>query len=94
MQSEGRICILSDGNIELLTLTPTFHEKELMIVGSSDGWDYQEHAKWFFTLVRESSYNLEDLFDYEMTADKLIETFELLANGAIVPIKVLVHYTS
>ena len=37
MQPEGRICILSDGNIEPLTLTPTFHEKELMIVGSSDG---------------------------------------------------------
>ena len=94
MQSEGRICILSDGNIELLTLTPTFHEKELMIVGSSDGWDYQEHAKWFFNLVRESSYNLEDLFDYQTTADKLIETFELLATGAIAPIKILVHYTS
>jgi alcohol dehydrogenase len=27
-------------------------------------------------------------------ADKLIETFELLATGAIAPIKILVHYTS
>ena len=94
MQPEGRICILSDGNIEPLTLTPTFHEKELMIVGSSDGWDYQEHAKWFFILVCENSHNLEDLFDYETTADKLIETFELLATSAIVPIKVLVHYNT
>jgi len=92
MQREGRICILSDGNIEPLTLTPAFHEKELMIVGSSDGWDYQEHVKWFFNLVRKSPYNLEDLFDYETTTDKLIETFELLATGATSPIKVLVQY--
>jgi alcohol dehydrogenase len=94
MQPEGRICILSDGNNEPLMLTPTFHEKELMIIGSSDGLDYQEHAKWFFNLVCKSSYNLEDLFDYQTTADKLIETFELLATGAIMPIKVLVHYNT
>ncbi len=91
-QGEGRICILSDGNIEPLTLTPAFHEKELMIVGSSDGWDYQEHAKWFFNIVREHSHNLENLFDYRTRADNLITTFELLATGAIVPIKVLVHF--
>ena len=91
---EGRICILSDGNIEPLTLTPAFHEKELMIVGSSDGWDYQEHAKWFFSIVREHSHNLENLFDYQTTADNLITTFELLATGAIVPAKVLVLYNT
>ncbi len=89
---EGRICILSDGNIEPLTLTPTFHEKELVIVGSSDGWDYQEHAKWFFTIVREHSHNLENIFDYQTRADNLITTFELLATGAIAPTKVLVLY--
>jgi alcohol dehydrogenase len=94
MQREGRICILSDGNIEPLTLTPVFHEKELMIVGSSDGWDYQEHAKWFFNFVSEHIPKLEDLFDYQTTADNLIATFELLATGAIVPIKVLVYYNT
>jgi alcohol dehydrogenase len=93
MQREGRICILSDGNIEPLTLTSAFHEKELMIIGSSDGWDYQEHAKWFFNLIREHSCNLEDLFDYQTTAPNLITTFELLATGTITPIKVLVQYT-
>ena len=91
-QREARICILSDGNIEPLILTPAFHEKELMIIGSSDGWYYQEHAKWFFNFVREHSSNLENLFDYQTTVDNLIATFELLATGAIAPIKVLVHY--
>jgi alcohol dehydrogenase len=91
-QREARICILSDGNVEPLILTPAFHEKELMIVGSSDGWDYQEHAKWFFYFVREHPSNLENLFDYQTTEDNLIATFELLATGAIAPIKVLVHY--
>jgi alcohol dehydrogenase len=45
---EGSNCILSDGNKEILELQPEFYEKELKIVGSSDGWDYQEHAKWYF----------------------------------------------
>jgi alcohol dehydrogenase len=94
MQHEGRICILSDGNVEPLVLTPAFHEKELKIVGSSDGWDYQEHAKWFFNHLREHPSNLEQLFDYHTTANKLIATFELLATGKIVPIKVLVRYNT
>jgi len=91
MQHAGRICILADGNVEPLVLAPAFHEKELKIVGSSDGWDYQEHARWFFNFVREHPSNLEQLFDYHTTADKLIATFELLATGAIMPIKVLVR---
>lgn len=94
MRREGRICILSDGNVEPLVLAPAFHEKELMIVGSSDGWDYQEHAKWFFNLVREHPFNLEHLFDYHTTADKLIDTFELLATNASMPTKVLVRYNT
>jgi alcohol dehydrogenase len=93
MQRKGRICILSDGNIEPLTLTSAFHEKELMIIGSSDGWDYQEHAKWFFNLVQEHPFNLEQLFDYQTTATNLITTFEQLATRTITPIKVLIQYT-
>jgi hypothetical protein len=33
-------------------------------VGSSDGWDYQEHARWYFDVVRGHSYNLEQIFNY------------------------------
>ena len=94
MQREGRICILSDGNIEPLTLTPAFHEKELMIVGSSDGWDYQEHAKWFFHFVQEHHFNLVQLFDYQTWENDFIATFEQLASGTITPIKVLVKYNT
>jgi alcohol dehydrogenase len=92
MRHEGRVCILADGNLEPLVLAPTFHEKELRIVGSSDGWDYQEHAHWYFDVVRGHSYNLEQIFDYHTTADDLAATFERLATGAITPTKVLVRY--
>jgi alcohol dehydrogenase len=94
MQHAGRICILADGNIEPLVLAPTFHEKELSMVGSSDGWDYQEHARWYFSMVREHAHNLKQLFDYHTTADDLISTFEKLASGTIVPLKVLVQYAA
>jgi alcohol dehydrogenase len=92
MRLEGRICILADGNLEPLVLAPTFHEKELRVVGSSDGWDYQEHARWYFDVVRRHSYNLEQIFNYHTTADELAATFERLATGAITPMKVMVQY--
>ena len=92
VQHNGRICILADGNIEPLVLTSAFHEKELSVVGSSDGRDYQGHAQWFFEIVRQHSHTLEQLFDYQTTADNLAQTFESLAQGTIQPIKVLVRY--
>ena len=92
MQRDGRICILSDGNIEPLTLTSAFHEQELSIVGSSDGWDYQEHAKWFFNFVREYPVKVEQLFDYQTPTNSLTTAFEQIATGKITPIKVLVKY--
>lgn len=90
----GQICILSDGNVEPLIVTPAFHEKELVLIGSSDGLEYQKHAKWFFHLANENSNNLALLFDYQTTAAYLIRTFELLATGAIMPIKVFVRYNA
>jgi len=92
MRPEGRICILADGNLEPLVLAPAFHEKELQVVGSSDGWDYQEHARWYFDVVGRHAHNLEQIFDYHTTADGLAVTFEQLATGEITPTKVLVHY--
>lgn len=47
LNSNSEICILSDGNLEELTLTADFYEKELRIIGSSDGYNYQQHADWF-----------------------------------------------
>ena len=41
LKTNGKICILPDGNIEELTLTANFYQKELQIIGSSDGYDYQ-----------------------------------------------------
>lgn len=92
MQREGRICILADGNVEPLVITLAFHEKELLIVGSSDGWDYQEHAKWYFQFVQKHPHGLERLFDYVTTRNELAATFDQLASGTITPVKVFVSY--
>ncbi len=93
MQHEGRICILADGNVEPLVIAPAFHEKELMLIGSSDGWDYQEHARWYFQFVQEQAHDLELIFDYVTMQHDLAATFEQLALGKIKQIKVLVKYT-
>ncbi|GAC1482209.1 MAG: alcohol dehydrogenase catalytic domain-containing protein [Ktedonobacteraceae bacterium] len=94
VQRGGRICITADGNIEPLVLTSDFHEKELQIVGSSDGWDYHQHAAWYFHEVQRHTTHLEQLFELVIARDELISTFEQLAEGNIHPIKVFVSYNT
>jgi alcohol dehydrogenase len=93
MQHNGRICMIADGNIEPLTLTPAFHERELKVVGTSNGWNYQEHAAWYFPTVRQRPTMLELLFEKEIAHSELIATFERLASSSSRPVKVLVHYS-
>lgn len=90
----GRICVLADGNIEPLQLTPHFHTKELSIVGSSDGWDYQQHARWYFDVLGEGASALEAVFELDVAAADLPTTFERMARGEISPVKVLVGYAT
>ena len=92
LRTGGRVCVLSDGNLERFVLRPEFHEKELVVVGSSDGWDYREHARWFFDVVRGSETSLEEMFDLRVVAEDLPRTFEDLANETVRPVKVLVDY--
>lgn len=90
--THGRLCVLSDGNVDPLVLLPEFHEKELTIVGSSDGWDYREHARWYFDVVRGAETGLEEIFDLRVDAEDLPRAFEDLAAGILHPAKVLVDY--
>jgi|SRR5690242_5852180 len=92
MRHGGRICVLADGTIEPLALAPAFHERELLVVGSSDGWDYPAHAAWFFQAARDAAPDLERIFDYETTPDDLPATFARMASGDLSPIKVFVRY--
>jgi alcohol dehydrogenase len=92
LRPQGHICILADGNLESLTLTPEFHQKELHIVGSSDGWDYHAHAAWYFHTLRQRAMPLEALFDHRVIATDLAATFAGIADGSLDCIKVLVQY--
>ncbi len=51
LNPHGRICVLSDGNLEPLVLLPEFHARELRILASSDGDDYPAHAAAFFYVL-------------------------------------------
>ncbi|MGH0924450.1 zinc-dependent alcohol dehydrogenase [Bacillus pacificus] len=91
INSNGAICILSDGNIEDLTLTADFYRKELQIIGSSDGYDYQKHADWFFNQI-ESTPWIEEIFQHEIHYTALEKCFEELSEGIITSLKVFVSY--
>ena len=81
----GRIVILSDGNIEPLTLSPHFHSKELTIIGSSDGWDYHQHAAWYFDLLQRKNIAIDKIFDKTISFSELPDMFEALDNGSLSP---------
>ncbi|OGX80341.1 alcohol dehydrogenase [Exiguobacterium sp. SH31] len=85
------ICVLSDGNKETLVLQPEFYEKELQIMGSSDGWDYPEHFQWYFESVQRAEY-VKQIFDMEIQRDDLIQTFSELSERIINPLKIVVAY--
>lgn len=89
VKSHGEICVLSDGNKEPLALQPEFFEKELRIVGSSDGWDYREHAQWFYGAAESTPY-VKDIFQHEIDHAEIKRCFEALAKREINPIKVFV----
>jgi alcohol dehydrogenase len=92
MNHDGTICVLADGHIEAYRLLPAFHSKELKIVGSSDGWNYQEHTHWFFGLEQEGLKRLEALFEVSVSAEELPKTFKAMADWHLAPIKILVSF--
>ncbi len=92
LQPHARLCVLSDGNREPLTLTPHFHERQLTVIGSSDCPDYHVHARWYFPLAARHQNTLEQLFDLQIAASELPQTFADLAAGNLAAVKVLIHY--
>lgn len=92
MTHGARLGVLSDGNREALTLSPHFHHKELSITGSSDGWDYQRHAIWFWQIVEDDHSLADILFDITIPHSDLPKTFLKLSKEMINPVKVLVNY--
>ncbi|HEY0738212.1 MAG TPA: alcohol dehydrogenase catalytic domain-containing protein [Herpetosiphonaceae bacterium] len=92
LRHAGRLCILADGNLEPLTLLPAFHEKELQILGSSDGEDYRGYAQWFWPHAQAAAQELAQLYELTIPATNLAQTFAAIAASDQPPIKVLVEY--
>lgn len=92
METGARLCMLADGNIEPLTLAPAFHAHELSVIASSDGWDYQRHAEWYFERALASRDILEALYEVQTDAAHLPATFAQMASAALPPLKALVRY--
>ena len=92
LRPHGRICVLSDGNLEPLALTPHFHERQLAIIGSSDCPDYRAHAAWYYPAARAVRQTLPRLFDRRIAAPDLPATFARLAAEQALATKVFVGY--
>jgi alcohol dehydrogenase len=89
---DANLCILSDGNKDTFELQPEFYEKELKIIGSSDGWNYEKHSKWYFENVKQKGSLLRNLFELKIGREQLIQCFEDLSESKVNPLKVLVDY--
>lgn len=92
LRKNAKVCILSDGNQDRFELQPEFYEKELTIVGSSDGWDYKKHSDWFFEKVKQNETQLSTIFEMKIKKQELIQCFKELRQGEINPLKVLIEY--
>ena len=75
MRPGGRVCVLSDGNWGQLCLPPRFHTRELSVVASQDGEDYQGYAAW---LWRQPGDLLEPLYRHTVSPAELIPAFGTL----------------
>jgi alcohol dehydrogenase len=89
---DGRLCVLADARREPLVLTPAFHEKELHIIGTSDGIDYPGYAGWYWPHARHNRLQLEQLFTHTIGFTELPEACAQMVSGSIRPLKVLVQY--
>lgn len=92
MRPGGRMCLLTDGEFEPLTLSSHFREKQLSLIASHDPRDYHKHAIWFWRLVEDDHSLAEALFDVTVPHMELPVTIGKIAKGIINPIKVLVNY--
>jgi len=72
LRPRGRACVLSDGNWGSLVLPPAFHRRELSIVASSDGDDYEGYAAW---LWHHAEPLLAKLFEVTLTPEVLPTTY-------------------
>jgi len=88
----GRLCVLSDSNVEPLTLTAAFHEKELRVVGSSDGWDTTSMRPGTSTICGRLPRAWLLSSSCGIAAEELAGDVRALAQGELQPVKVLVHY--
>ncbi|MDG0962946.1 alcohol dehydrogenase, partial [Bacillus paranthracis] len=57
----------------------------------SDGYNYQQHADWFFSQIEKTPW-IEEIFQHEIQHTGLIQCFEELSQGIITPLKVFVSY--
>ncbi len=91
LRPNSELCVLSDGNIEPLTLNPVFHSHELRIIGSSDGEDYVGDARELFDTWRLNHAPLQSFFEWRVGSKELEVAFARMLQE-VPPIKALVTY--
>jgi len=90
MLPNGKICILSDGNNGDFYLPSSFYEKELNIVRSSDGEDYEKYAEWLFNASDHTL--LKQLFKQTLHYKRLPSYYKELKELTNRPITTLVKW--
>lgn len=88
IRTEGKACVLSDGNWGSLSIPAAFHSREQTLVASSAGEDYKNYAQW---LWQNADPVLEKLFEQTIGSQQLPSVFSQL-KGFPRPVAVLVDW--
>ncbi len=57
-------------------------------IGSSDGYNYQQHADWFFSQMKKTPW-IEEIFQHEIQHTGLIQCFEGIKSRNNYPFTIL-----
>ncbi|MEM7115389.1 MAG: zinc-binding alcohol dehydrogenase [Chloroflexota bacterium] len=96
VRRNGRLCVvaqLKGAYPQHPTLGMDFHLGELELISSDGSWDWQKHARWFFSAIQRGAIqNLGDMISHRVPFSEIDRGFQMLEQQPEEVVKVVVEY--
>ena len=96
VRRNGRLCVVAQlkGNYpKHPTLGMDFHLGELEMISSDGSWDWQKHARWYFSAIQRGTIqNVGSMITHRVPFANIEEGFKLIEQKPEEVVKVVVSY--